>query len=60
MARETREIVVQAKNDPCRKSTFKKFNIEEFPVIVVEVALTQLGITFICLVILVPQQLISR
>ena len=36
MARETREIVVQVKNDPCGKPTFKKFNIEEFPVIVVD------------------------
>ena len=36
VARETREIVVRVRNDPRSKPTFKKFNIEEFPVIDVD------------------------
>ena len=36
VARETREIVVRVRNDPRNKPTFKKFNIEEFPVIDVD------------------------
>ena len=35
-ARETREIVVRVRNDPRSKPTFKKFNIEEFPVIYID------------------------
>ena len=33
MARETREIEVRVRNEPLSKPSFKKFNIEEFPVI---------------------------